>query len=127
MLRRFSQIDNFYTILLLEVLERGERKRRQKHTADREYSRSEEQGWRVFSREPRRSKGRLEISKLGARYGLSRISSLKRQNNAKNVSLIRHGSTSSPNDRGAGSVEKDIKLFYTRLLEIPKIDKHNGI
>jgi len=28
-------------------------------------------------REPQRSEGRLEISKLGARYGLSRISSLK--------------------------------------------------
>jgi len=27
-------------------------------------------------REPRRSEGRLEITKLGARYGLSRISSL---------------------------------------------------
>jgi len=106
---------------------KGERKRRQKHKADRGYSRSEELRWRVFSHEPRRSEGRLEISKLGARYGLSRISSQNRQNNAKNVSLFCHGPTSSPNGRGAGSVGKDIDLFYARLSVIAKIDKHNGI
>jgi len=81
----------------------------------------------MFSREPRRSEGRLEISKLGARYGLSRISSLKRQNNAKNVSLFRHGPTSSPNGGGAGSVEKDLELFYAKLSVITKIDELNGI
>jgi len=106
---------------------KGERKRRQKQKADREYSRSEELRSRVFSREPRRSEGRLEISKLGARYGLARISSLKRQKDAENVSLFRHGPTSSPNGRGAGSVEKDIGLFYARLSVIAKLDKHNGM
>jgi len=78
-------------------------------------------------REPRRSEGRFEISKLGARYGLSRINSQNRQNNAKNVSLFRHGPTSSPNGRGAESVEKDTELFYARQSMITKIDEHNGI
>jgi len=47
----------------------------------------------------------------------------KDQNNAKNACLIRHGPSSSPNVRGAGSVEKDIKLFYARLSGITKIDR----
>jgi len=64
---------------------------------------------------------------VGRQIRLSRISSLKRQNNAKNVSLFRHGPTSSPNGGGAGSVEKDIELFNAKLSVITKIVEHNEI
>jgi len=49
----------------------------------------------------------------------------KRQNNAKNACLIRHGPTSSPNGRGAGSMEQLIVLY--EALEIQKFDKHDRI
>jgi len=49
----------------------------------------------------------------------------KRQNNAKNACLIRHGPTSSPNGRGTGSMEKLFVLY--EALKIPKIDKHHGV
>jgi len=44
----------------------------------------------------------------------------KGQNNAKNACLIRHGPTSSPNGRGAGSVEKLFVLC--QVLAISKFD-----
>jgi len=59
-------------------------------------------------REPWRSEGRIEISKVSARYGSFTYQFAKRQNNATNACLIRHGPTSSPNDIGAGSVEKGV-------------------
>jgi len=75
-------------------------------------------------REPRRNEGCFEISRLGARYGLSRITS-RNAGFATNTGLARHGPTSSPNGRGAGSMEK---LFVRyEALAISKFDKHNGI
>jgi len=81
------------------VVKKRERKR---------YSRSGEPGWRVLLRELRRNEDRFEISRLGARYGLSRITS-RNARFATNTGLSRHGPTSSPNGRGGQGYWKD---FY---------------
>jgi len=67
------------------------------------------------SRESRRSEGRIENMKLGAKYGFSRISSLNAKITRQTLALFATGRLACLTVKGQGLRKRVLYLFYTRL------------